>query len=199
VIGALVVAVARRSWATWLLWAGALLCALFLLWQHPLRDNHFVLLAVALAVPVGRSLAAARAPILLGAIALLLAAGFAQETRRLSRNAAPVPTELRWAAAVVEQGTSPRDLIVSDEPLVGPLAHRPLVGDLIDTAVLRFDSGYLSDEEVLAQLDRARPAAVVAGRAFVGRPRLMRALASRYRAVGRDGITVFFRPSSRMP
>jgi hypothetical protein len=102
---------------------------------------------------------------------------------------------LRWAAAVVEQRTSPRDLIVSDEPLVGPLAHRQLVGDLIDTAVLRFDSGYLSDEEVLAQLYRAQPAAVVAGRAFVGRPRLMRALASLYRAVARDGITVFFQPS----
>jgi 4-amino-4-deoxy-L-arabinose transferase-like glycosyltransferase len=195
VIAALAVAVARRLWTTWPLWGGALLCALFLLWQHPLRDNHFVLLSVALAVPVGRSIGTVRAPVLLAAAGLIIVAGYGQEARRLSRNAAPVPAELRWAAAVIERRTSPRDLIVSDEPLVGPLAHRQLVGDLIDTAVLRFDSGYLSDDEVLAQLDRAQPAAVVAARAFAGRPRLMRALSSRYRAIRRDGVTVFFRPS----
>jgi 4-amino-4-deoxy-L-arabinose transferase-like glycosyltransferase len=195
VVAALVATAARRTAPRPALWAGALLCALFLLWHHPLHDNHLVLLSVALAVPVGTALATARPVLPVAAVAaLLVAAGYVQETHRLERNAAPVRAELRWAASVVDAHSAPADLVVSDEPLVGPLADRRLVGSLIDTAVLRFDSGYLTDREVLAEVDRARPPVVVAGRAFLARPALLRGLAERYpRRVERDGVTVYLR------
>jgi hypothetical protein len=198
VVAALVATAARRTAPRPALWAGALLCALFLLWHHPLHDNHLVLLSVALAVPVGAALATARPVLPVAAVAaLLVAAGYVQETHRLERNAAPVRAELRWAASVVDAHSAPADLVVSDEPLVGPLADRRLVGSLIDTAVLRFDSGYLTDREVLAEVDRARPPVVVAGRAFLARPPLLRGLAERYpRRVERDGVTVYLRPAA---
>jgi 4-amino-4-deoxy-L-arabinose transferase-like glycosyltransferase len=198
VVAALVATVARRTAPRPALWGGALLCALFLLWHHPLHDNHLVLLSVALAVPVGAALATARPVVPVAVVVTLaIAAGYVQETHRLERNAAPVPAELRWAATVVDAHSTPADVVVSDEPLVGPLAHRRLVGSLIDTAVLRFDSGYLTDREVLAEVDRARPPVVVAGRAFLARPALLRGLAERYpRRVERNGVRVYLRPAA---
>jgi 4-amino-4-deoxy-L-arabinose transferase-like glycosyltransferase len=198
VVAALLATVARRTEPRPALWGTALLSALFLLWHHPLHDNHLVLLSVTLAVPVGAALATAR-PFLpvVALVALLVAAGYVQETHRLERNAAPIRAELRWAASVVDEHSKPADLVLSDEPLVGPLAHRRLVGSLIDTAVLRFDSGYLTDREVLDEVDRARPPVVVAGRAFLARPALLRGLAERYpRRVERAGVTVYLRPAA---
>lgn len=193
---ALVAWLVLRPRRTWPLWAAAAAAAVFLLWHRPLHDNHMVLLSVALAAPVGLALAAAcrRLPLLAVAVALALAAGYVQETRRLDRNAAPAPAGLVWAARQVDARSAPSQLVVSDEPLVPVLAHRRMPGDVIDTAVLRFDSGYLSDAEVLRAVDANRVPVVVAGRSFLQRARLLAGLRARFPSrVTRAGVTVYFR------
>jgi 4-amino-4-deoxy-L-arabinose transferase-like glycosyltransferase len=181
----------------WPFWAAAVVGALFLLWQRPLHDNHLVVLAVLLAVPIGATFAAvgARLPLpALVVVAVLLLGGYVQETRRLDRNAAPIPAGLTSAAAQVDAHSTPQQLIVSDEPLVPFLAHRRIPGSVIDTAVLRFDAGYLSNQEVLRAIDDDHVPVVVAGRAFLQRPALLAAIAARFpaRAVY-DGVRVYTR------
>jgi len=181
-------------------WLAALAAALFLLWHRPLRDNHMVLLAIALAVPAAATLAAplrrsavasAAAALLVG---LVLVGGYAQETRRAERNAGPLPADLRWAADRVAAATSPDELVVSDEPVVPVAAGRRMPGDVIDTAVLRFDSGYLDDAEVLRAIEANDVRVVVAGRAFLQRPGLVRALERRFPSAStRGGVTVYER------
>lgn len=187
----------KRRTHLWVFWAAALLGALFLLWHRPLHDNHMVLLSVLLAVPIGVALVrAARAqPLLFVVLVLALAAAYVQETRRLERNAGPVPAELVWAAGRVDAATAPSERIVSDEPLVAVLANRVMPGDLIDTAVLRFDAGYLHDADVLAAIARDHVRVVVAGRAFLQRPQLLAALRARFpRVVANGGVRIYSRP-----
>jgi 4-amino-4-deoxy-L-arabinose transferase-like glycosyltransferase len=181
------------------LWLWALASALFLVWHRPLHDNHMVLLGLTLALPAGAALGArtrALRPRLRAALALGIAgfvvAGFVQETRRLDRNAGPVAEELRAAAAYVRAETSPDELVVSDQPLVPYLAGRRSPGRVIDAAVLRFDSGYLDDDDVLEAADGA--AAVVVARAFRVRPQLLAELSDRFpRRRSFDGVTVYLR------
>lgn len=173
-------------------WLTALAAAVFLLWQYPLRDNHMVLLAIALAVPAGATLAAVAArrpagPAVAVAVALAVAAGYVQETRRAQRNAQPLAAPLAWAVERVRASSSPADLVVSDEPAVPFLAGRRMPGSLIDTAVLRFDSGYLRDGEVLSEIDARHVPVVVAGRAFLERPALLRGLRQRFLDVREEG------------
>jgi hypothetical protein len=180
----------------WPLWAGALLAALFLLWHRPLHDNHLVLLSIALAAPVAVALATAigRYPLLAVVVALALAAGYVQETHRLERNAAPVPTELVVAAQRVAAHADPGRLVVSDEPIVPVLAGRRMPGELIDTAVLRFDSRYLSNAEVERAIAEHDVPVVVAGRAFLARPALLTWLAARFPLRQETGdVTVYSR------
>ncbi|HEY6053622.1 MAG TPA: glycosyltransferase family 39 protein, partial [Gaiellaceae bacterium] len=181
----------------WPLWATAAASALFLLWHRPLHDNHMVLLSLALVVPVGASLAAVTARFRLvaaAALALLVAAGYVQETRRLDRNAASLPAELAWEVGRVEAHSTPGQLVVSDEPIVPVLAHRRMPGEVIDTAVLRFDSGYLSNADVLRAIDSHRVPVVVAGRSFLLRPALLAEIAKRFPPPQvRDGVRVYVR------
>ena len=181
----------------WPYWAAAVAGAGFILWQRPLHDNHLVILAMLLAVPIGCTFVAvaARRPVpVVAVLALAVAAGYAQETRRLDRNAAPLPAGVQWAVSRVEAASSPSQLVVSDEPLVPFLAHRRMPGSVIDTAVLRFDAGYLSNAQVLDAIDRDHVRVVVAGRSFLLRPRLLRAIAARFPAPEtRDGVRVYAR------
>jgi 4-amino-4-deoxy-L-arabinose transferase-like glycosyltransferase len=181
----------------WAFWAAAAVGMAFLLWHRPLHDNHMVLLAVLLAVPSAWALVSVAqtrfAPIAVALVLALLAA-YVQETRRLERNAGPVPAALVWAAQRVDAHSAPQQLVVSDEPLVGELAHRRLPGEVIDTAVLRFDAGYLSNADVLRAIARYRVPVVVAGRAFLSRPGLLAAFAARFPHVAsRDGVRVYVR------
>jgi len=196
VVAALVAAIALRLRSSWPLWATAALSALFLLWHRPLHDNHLVLLAVALVPAVSVSLAPvlARWPVAAAALAVLLAAGYVQETRQLNRDAAPIPAVLTWAADAVDANSSPSQLVVSDQPLVPVLAHRRMPGEVIDTALLRFDSGYLTNAEVLHAIDANHVPVVVAGRSFLARPALLAAIAKRFPApIVRDGVRVYAR------
>jgi hypothetical protein len=54
------------------------------------------------------------------------------------------------------------------------------VGPLVDTATLRFETGSLTDDEFLRELDEADAQAVIAGRALRARPRILRGLRERF-------------------
>ena len=56
----------------------------------------------------------------------------------------------------------------------------------MDTAVLRFQTGSLTDAEVMAVLREYDVRAVVADRAFLGRPALLERLGSVYRLLDPD-------------
>ena len=69
--------------------------------------------------------------------------------------------------------------MITDQPIVAFLAHRRVPGNYVDTASLRFDTGTLTDAEVLR--DSEHVAAVVAGRAFYDRQSLRSKLRARFR------------------
>ena len=111
---------------------------------------------------------------------LVLAAGYVQQQRRVSLDDVPEEPELVAVARFLEQETEPDELVVSDHLDRAFLAERRVAGPLVDTAVLRFRTGSLTDAEVLRDLERYGVVAVVAGRAFATRPELLAALEQRY-------------------
>jgi hypothetical protein len=180
--------VLARRWQTravWALWAWAAISLAFLAYHHPLHYNHLLVLPVVLAVPAGIALAALaeRLPwrnVALGALAVLLVAGYVQQQRRVGHDDVPEEPELVAVARVLERETRPDDLVVSDHSIVPFLADRRVAGLLVDTALLRFETGSLTDAEVLRELEEWKVRAVVAGRAFTTRPALLRGLEARY-------------------
>jgi len=182
----------------WPFWVMAAAATGFVLWHQPLHDNHLVLLSVAFAVPVGVTLVSAVAhagrfsTLATAALVVVLCAGYYQDTRQLNRNAAPLPAVIKWAAVQVDTIAKPNQLVVSDEPLVPFLAHRRMPGSTIDTALLRFDTGYLTDADVLQAIDRHDVRVVVAARAFLSRPSLLSAFADRFGSPRiRDGMRIY--------
>jgi len=138
-----------------------------------------------LAVPAGIALGALleqvpKRELALGALALILAAGYVQQQRRASLDDVPEEPALVQAAELLRRETRPDDLVVSDQSIVPFLADRRVAGPLVDTAVLRFQTGSLTDAEVVRELDTNGVRAVVAGRAFAHRPALLRVLEERY-------------------
>jgi Dolichyl-phosphate-mannose-protein mannosyltransferase len=185
--------------AVWALWLWAALAVAFLVYHRPLHGNHLLLLPVTLAVPAGiavgllvsrlRPQAAA-----VGALAVVLAAGYVQQQRRIVLDQVPEEPELVAAADQLRRLTRPDDLVVSDHSIVPFLADRRVAGPLVDTAVLRFETGSLTDAEVLRELERSDVRGVVAGRAFEARPELLRGLALRYSAVpSPSGLRIYVR------
>jgi hypothetical protein len=146
-------------------WAWAVAAAVFLLFQAPLLDHHFVLLAAALGVAAGTSLTSGRGRLALaGAVVACAgaAAGWIQDYRQIGRDDAPEPAELRQAADAVRALTRPRELVASDLPIVPYLADRRLPGNLVDTSAVRLESGSLTPREVR----RAPVRVYVVGREF---------------------------------
>jgi len=187
----------RTKLPLWPLWATAVVSVLFLLWHRPIRDNHMVLLAVALAPAVGASLAVAavqrRRPVVIGALVLALLAAYVQDTRHAERQTALMPG-LTWAAKKVEAAVPPGQLVVSDHPIVPFLAHRQMPGQTIDSALLRFSTGYLTDGDVLHAIAEYHVPVVVVGRSFYTRPRILAALARQFpKHRTFDTITVYYR------
>ena len=171
----------------------------FVLWHRPLHDNHLVVIAVALAVPVGTSIVATitqrtRFPfVALAALVVVFA-------RRLLPKHAPTQPECGVVAVVRHMGGRAgrrarahlNQLVVSDEPIIPFYAHRTMPGSTIDTALLRFDTGYITDADVLDAISRYDVPVVVAARAFLTRPTLLAAFAKRFgRPRTRDGVRIY--------
>ena len=165
------------------LWLWALASALFLAWQRPLLDHHFVLLSAAVAVAAGATLGDAggseRAHRAAAAVlVLLLVAGYAQQWRRVDLLADPEP-DVRAAADAVAAATAAGETIVSDLPIVAHLAGRSLPGELVDTSFVRFQSGSLDAPCVLAATDSAGARIAVVGREFRSEPAVLAGLQAR--------------------
>ena len=170
----------------WPFWLWALLAAVFILRYQPLRDNQLLVLPYAFAIPAGLSLGLVvrRLPprgiaVAVVAGALAFAAGWIQQLHRVRLDKLPEDPALIQAAARLDRLTRPDQLVISDQPIVAFLAHRRVPGKYVDTASLRFDTGSLTEAEVLH--DAAGVAALFAGRAFAERPTLMTALPKRFR------------------
>lgn len=189
----------RRVWPYWV-WA--LLASVFVLRYQPLRDNTLLVLPYAFAVPVGLSLGLAvkRLPARLLAVAvaagaLVLAAGWVQQLHRVRLDKDPALAHqnalLVAAAARLRELTHPDQRVISDQPIVAFLARRQVPGNYVDTASLRFDTGSLTEPEVLR--DANHVAALFAGRAFAERPTLMAALPRHFRhRVTLPGGVIFY-------
>jgi hypothetical protein len=182
----------RRLGVVWALWAWAAVSLAFLVYHHPLHYNHLLMLPVVLAVPaaialVGLAERLRRPAVAFAVLALMLAAGYGQQQRRIVLDQVQEEPELVAAARILERETEPDELVVSDHSIVPFLADRRVAGPLVDTATLRFETGSLTDDEVLRELERWDVRAVVAGRAFVERPALLRRLGTRYGRVLREG------------
>ena len=177
-----------RRWQTgavWALWGWAAISLAFLAYHHPLHYNHLLVLPVTLAVPAGIALGALAEQLpwrnlALAALALFLVAGYVQQQRRVVLDDVPEQPELVAVARYLEREADPVDFVVSDQSIVPFLADRRVAGPLVDTAVLRFETGSLTNAEVMRTLESWKVRAVVAGRAFAARPQLLQALERRY-------------------
>jgi hypothetical protein len=198
-VGIVLAALFSRAAETAALPAWILASAALLVYQRPLFDHHFVLIAAALAVCGGVGFGAAAERLSGPALALaaaafmaVLAAGFVQEHRRLARADQPESADVRWAAAALGAHTRPDALVASDVPIVPYLAHRRIAGQLIDSSYVRLFSGTQTTPEILDVLARMRIRAVVVGRVYRLKPDLIAALRQRYpRRLARDGITLY--------
>jgi 4-amino-4-deoxy-L-arabinose transferase-like glycosyltransferase len=199
-LGALAAIVAaRRGSVSWPLWAWVAASAAFLVVQYPLLGHHFVLIEAAFATAAGTSLGAlaARWPLrvqLVAAAVLLLAiaAGYAQERRRLGRNDTPEPPAVLRAASTLGMVTQPGDRAVTDLPIVAYLAHRQTPGRLVDTSFVRFASHSLTPAQVLRATEERSVKAIVVGRELQNYPDLLAAFRRRFperRRLG--GVTVY--------
>jgi hypothetical protein len=150
-------------------------------------------------VPAGIALGAiaCRAPrrdLAVAVLAVVLAAGYVQQQRRVVLDDVPEEPELVAAAETLRRVTGPDDLVVSDNSIVPYLADRRVPGPLVDTARLRFETGSLTEAGVLRELDAWDVKAVVVGRAFAEQPELLRALAREYpKKLRVADLTIFLR------
>ncbi len=188
----------RKPLGLWPLWLFAVGAAAFTLTMRPLLDHHLVLLATALAVPAGASVALTLARLrdwALLALVVFVCAGLYQEQHRLARNDVPERPDYVWAAQVVAQNTSPNELVVSDVPSIPYLAGRREPGQLIDTSIARIINEYLSPAGVLEEIEKSGARVVVVGRNFRSKPAIIRGLEQRYPRKLRHGeVTVYLRP-----
>jgi hypothetical protein len=189
---------ALSSWRVRALWLWPVVAVLFVATHHPLHENHLLTLPFAFAPAVGVGLGAGagrlgrlQAPALAVA-ALLVVGGYVQQARNLDAQRTAVDDRLLRTAAKVESLTRPGDFVVSDQPYVPVLAGRLVPPDLVDTANLRFETGFLGVSRIEAAVRRYDVRVVVAGRSFLARPALVAWLRRRALTMTDvDGIRVY--------
>ena len=186
--------------AEFALWGWAVAAFIFLAMYSPIHYNHLVALPVPLALAAATSLGAQVTSLrgrprdaALVVLALVVAAGFAQQWRRVAiADESQSAVEIA-AASILRRVTGPEDFVATDLPVSGVLADRLVPGPLVDTAYLRFQTGSLTPAAVLAEIDRWCVTAVVAGRAFADEPAVMEGLRERFaRESAASGATVLF-------
>lgn len=192
---AVVYAARRRPLRVWPLWSWVGLTVLFLLSHKPLHENHLIAFPYTVAIAAGATLGAVlpRRPVAYAVAGLVIAAAFAQQVRRADLlRATPEPPGNVAAARALEGLVPPGALVIDDRPIISFLADRRVVGELVDTARLRFETGSLTDAEVIRLLPRAR--AVVVSRSLRDRPRVLAAVKREFHlARSRDGIRIYTR------
>ena len=186
----------RRPLRIWPLWTWVALGLAFLLWHRPLHYNHLVVFPFTLAVATGATLGAAlpRRRLVYGAAATVLVVAYVQQVRSVEDVNVPEPEARLRASRALERLVPPDALTIDDRPSISFFAHRRVVPELVDTAALRFDTGSLTDEDVIRELPRAR--AVVVSRVLALRPRVLRAVRQDFvLRYDRDAIRIYVKRS----
>jgi hypothetical protein len=189
----------RRSLGVWPLWTWVVLGVAFLLLHEPLHYNHLVLFPFSLAVACGATIGAAleRLPrrVRLTSCALLAVAigvGWVQQLHRVDLVREPEPASNLAAARALAQLTRPGARTIDDRPIISFLADRRVDGPLVDLALLRFETGSLTDAKVIQELPSVD--AIVVSRVLSRRPAVMRFLPTHYRLrYARGGVRIYTR------
>jgi hypothetical protein len=163
---AALVALRRRRRDLWPLWLWAVLAFAFLLVHQPLHYNHLIVVPATLAVAAGATFArlVPRRTAVAAALAVVLVAAYVQQWRRVDTARASEPASNVAAAKTLARLTPSGALTVDDRPIVSFLAHRRVVGSVVDLAQLRFETGSLTQRDVIAAAAKAD--AVVVSRAL---------------------------------
>jgi hypothetical protein len=189
----------RRSLGVWPLWTWVVLGVAFLLLHAPLHYNHLVLFPFALAVASGATIGAAleRVPqqgrlAICGLLAVAIGAGWVQQLHRVDLVHDPEPASNLAAARALAQLTRPSARTIDDRPIISFLADRRVDGKLVDLALLRFETGSLTDAKVIHELPSVD--AIVVSRVLSRRPAVMRFLSTQYRLrYERGGVRIYTR------
>lgn len=192
-------AAVRRPLHVWPLWSWVALSVVFLLLHAPLHDNHLIVFPFTLAVAAGSTIGAgvhrlSTGPARAAALVLLLAvgAGLVQQLHRVDVARTPEPATNLAAVRALERLTTPDARTIDDRPIISFLAHRRVVGPLVDLAKLRFETGSLDDRKVIRELPRAD--AVVVSRALRDHPAVLDAVRKQLRLrYDRGGVQIYVR------
>jgi hypothetical protein len=176
VVGATIGLIRNRRLRSWPLWLWVLASVAFLLTHRPLHDNHLILFPGVLAVAVGATLGEVvpRHAAVVAVAAATLAAAYVQQWHRIDAANTPEPATNVAAAHALERLIPPPALTVDDRAAISFLAHRRVVGPVVDLAGLRFETGSVTDRDVIHELRRA--SAVVVSRTLRDRPRVLAAV-----------------------
>jgi hypothetical protein len=124
-------------------------------------------------------------------VALAVAAGYVQQLHRVDVARTPEPASNVAAAHALARLTPPGTLTVDDRPIVSFLAHRRVVGPLVDLAYLRWETGSLTDAKVIREMKPA--GAVVVSRSLRTRPRILAYVQAHYHRVYDAGGVAIYR------
>jgi hypothetical protein len=171
----------------------------FLFLHAPLHLNHLVVFPFTLAVAAGATLGAAleRLPPALtaaaaAALALAVVAGFVQQFHRVDLARTPEPSTNVAASRALARLVPAGARTVDDRPIISFLAHRRVVGPLVDLARLRYETGSLTDRRTIADLGPAK--AVVISRTLRERPAVLSYVRSHFtRRYDRGGVQIYVR------
>jgi hypothetical protein len=196
---AVVLLAVRRPLRVWPLWVWVGLSVVFLLVHKPLHYNHLIEFPFTLAVATGATFGAAirlldpRARIVATAVlGVILVGAYVQQWRRVALVDPGEPKTNVAAAHALERLTLPGSLTADDRPIISFLAGRRVNGPLVDLALLRFQTGSLTDAKVIADLEPTR--AVVVSRTLRTRARVLAYLRRNYeRRYDAGGVEIWVR------
>ncbi len=191
----------RRPLRVWPLWSWVVLGLAFLFVHGPLHYNHLVLFPYALAVAVGSTigavlerLGAAWFRIAAAALALVAVGAWVQQLHRVDSSRVAEPASNVAAADALKRLTFSGSRTVDDRPIISFLAGRRVVGQLVDLAALRFETGSLTDRQVITWLQRGEANAVVVSRALRDRPAVLAFVRRHFRRrYDRGGVSIWTR------
>jgi hypothetical protein len=199
ILAAVAFAGMRSPLRVWPLWTWVVLGIVFLLLHAPLHLNHLVVFPFTLAVAAGATLGAAverlpRAPALaaVGVLTVVVAGAFVQQFHRVDLARIDEPASNVAAARALDRLVPAGALTVDDRPIISFLAHRQVVGRLVDLALLRYETGSLTDARTIDELGPAR--AVIVSRTLRMRPSVLAYVRRRFtRRYDRGGVQIYVR------